>query len=407
MSTGPKCTVAQAVSEGLQEQIEQAVAGGLGELTVRDLLGFLLSTLGEAERRAFLQAVDGDKGNGTYPRSVKLGSIPVEMEVPRTRRGGFRPTFLPEPYQRAYPEEMANLMLGLLAAGRSANAVKAALRRVGVGASAHHLEAVSQGLIQEFDLRNTRPIDPDQIAIFFDGKYVEIRDGERLRPACIYTVAGLDCQGKKHILSCMLRLGRETAEDWKAVLRSLIERGLRRVLIVVHDDLPGLLPISSSLFPSADVQLCIVHMQRNVSNHLSKTDSAEFQCRLRTIKNAWDPNLAAAQFDDLCTRFAKAYPTFVHELRKKRTHYLAFLKYPESLRRSFSTTNVAEAINGEIERIRRNTGGYFHSDHDLKLKLSLAASYLENGTWHRVPNNVSPCLPQLNAIFHARYEQEL
>jgi hypothetical protein len=28
-------------------------------------------------------------------------------------------------------------------------------------------------------------------------------------------------------------------EDWKAVLRKLLERGLRRVFIVIHDDFPG------------------------------------------------------------------------------------------------------------------------------------------------------------------------
>jgi hypothetical protein len=48
-------------------------------------------------------------------------------------------------------------------------------------------------------------------------------------------------------------------------------------------------------------------------------------------------------------------------VRKKREHYLAFLKYPEYMRQSFSTTNVVEAVNGQLEIMRRNGGGYFHS----------------------------------------------
>src|SRR5262249_4258382 len=43
--------------------------------------------------------------------------------------------------------------------------------------------------------------------------------------------------------------GRENLEDWKRILRGLIERGLRRVMIVIHDDFSGLLPVTRSLFP--------------------------------------------------------------------------------------------------------------------------------------------------------------
>ena len=43
-------------------------------------------------------------------------------------------------------------------------------------------------------------------------------------------------------------------------------------------------------------------------------------------------------------------------------HYLAFLDYPDAIRRSLSTTNTVEAVNGQLERLRRNSGGYFQSD---------------------------------------------
>src|SRR5215831_8151052 len=122
---------------------------------------------------------------------------------------------------------------------------------------------VAAGFMEELELRNTRPLDPDCLALFFDGKYVEVRDGDRLKPTCIYLVIGLGRDGKKRVLACLAKSGRENLEDWKLILRSLLERGLRRVLIVVHDDFSGLLPITRSLFPGADVQLCVVHMQRN------------------------------------------------------------------------------------------------------------------------------------------------
>jgi putative transposase len=92
-------------------------------------------------------------------------------------------------------------------------------------------------------------------------------------------------------------------EDWKLVPRGLLERGLRRVLIVVQDDFSGLLPITKSLFPTADVQLCVVHMQRNAKNHLSKNDSAEFQQRWRALRSTWGEQVGITQFEELCQRF--------------------------------------------------------------------------------------------------------
>ena len=202
----------------------------------------------------------------------------------------------------------------------------------------------------------------------------------------------------------MARPGRENLEDWKLIQRGLIERGLRRVMIVIHDDFSGLLPITKSLFPYADVQLCVVHMQRNATTHLSKPDAIEFQQRWRAIKSCWDLELANGQFEELCDRFSKSNSTWIAELRKKREHYLAFLKYPEYMRKSFSTTNVVEAINGQLEIMRRNSGGYFHSEDTLKFKLGLAVSSLENGKWRTANKRVNEVLSQLNAMFQSRFE---
>ena len=175
-------------------------------------------------------------------------------------------------------------------------------------------------------------------------------------------------------------------------------------MIVIHDDFSGLLPITKSLFPHADVQLCVVHMQRNATTHLSKSDAIEFQQRWRAIKSCWNLEFANAQFQELCDRFSKSNPTWTAELRKKREHYLAFLKYPDYMRKSFSTTNVVEAINGQLEIMRRNSGGYFHSEDTLKFKLGLAISSLENGKWRTPNRRIHSALDQLNAMFQARFE---
>jgi putative transposase len=405
MATDPKSSVSPNASpQSLSPEIQQVLASGLGDFSLRELLSWLLSRVGQAERQAYLERVAHDKPNGFYDRSLQLGTIPLDIRVPRTRTGDFRPATLPTPYQRGYPEETQALLLGLLASARSVNAAKDALQKMGLSRSQQELESVATGLIEELDLRNSRPLDPDLLALFLDGKYVEFRDGDRLRPACIYVVVGLRRDGKKQVLTCLPRVGRENLEDWKFVLRNLIERGLRRVLLLVQDDFSGLLPIIQGLFPNTDIQLCAVHMQRNAKSHLSKADAGEFQQRWRAIKSSWNLEVANQQFEQLCERFAKNYSTFIAELRKKRLHYLAFLNYPENLRRSLSTTNVVEAMNGQLEIMRRNSGGYFHSQETLKLKLGLAVSSLEQGRWKTMSKNVAAVLHQFNAMFQSRFE---
>jgi len=406
MATDSKTSVTPStMPESVNSEIERVLQSGVGDLSLRELLGLMLSGLGVAERKAYLARSSADKANGFYERSLLVGSLPVELRVPRTRTGEFRPSSLPAHYSRGYPEESQALLLGLLASSRSLTAAREALRRMGLSSSERDLDTVAAGLIEELELRNTRPLGPDLLALFLDGKHIEVKDGDRLRPACIYVAIGLGRDGKKRVVSCLTRFGIENLEDWKKVLRSLAERGLRRVLLVVHDDFSGLRPVCQGLFPSADVQLCVVHMQRNAKSHLSKAEAAEFQQRWRTVKAAWNVDVGAHQFEELCDRFAASSPAFIAELRKKREHYLAFLKYPEPIRRSLSTTNTVEAVNGQLEILRRNSGGYFQSEDVLKLKLGMAVSSLENGRWSRSAATVEASLHQMNAIFERRFEE--
>jgi hypothetical protein len=41
---------------------------------------------------------------------------------------------------------------------------------MGLSSSPPELESVATGVIEELDLRNRRPLDPDLLALFLDGK---------------------------------------------------------------------------------------------------------------------------------------------------------------------------------------------------------------------------------------------
>jgi len=144
MSSDPKSNVSQnPLSVVLDKEIDRLVSLGLENFSVRELLGMLVSAAGQ-ERRLYLADASGDKGNGGYERSLNVGSIPVDVQVPRTRSGNFRPRTLPPPYQRGYSEEVQALLLGLLGSSRSLNAAKTALKKMGLGSCSEELDSVAR-----------------------------------------------------------------------------------------------------------------------------------------------------------------------------------------------------------------------------------------------------------------------
>src|SRR5881394_1764361 len=135
MATDPKPSVspnAASAPIALPPELEQALASGLGNYTLRELLGCMLSSVGVAERQAYLERMGEDKANGFYDRAVQVGSLPLEIRVPRTRAGDFRPASLPASYERGYREQVQNLLLGLLSSSRSLNSAKDALQKMGL-----------------------------------------------------------------------------------------------------------------------------------------------------------------------------------------------------------------------------------------------------------------------------------
>jgi hypothetical protein len=86
------------------------------------------------------------------------------------------------------------------------------------------------------ELVNTRPVDADLLAIVLDGKHVEVKDVDRLRAALRLFRRRSSSRRKEesprllHSLPVQRPPGMESRPSFSR------REGLRRVLIVVHDD---------------------------------------------------------------------------------------------------------------------------------------------------------------------------
>ena len=91
--------------------------------------------------------------------------------------------------------------------------------------------------------------------------------GGRVENAGVLVAIGVGTEGRREAIAVDEGM-REDAASWERFFRSMIERGLRGVGLVVGDRCAGLVSTVNSMPPNARYQRCMVRFMRNV---LSKT----------------------------------------------------------------------------------------------------------------------------------------
>ena len=377
----------------------------LENFSLQELLSQILNLLALLERKIYLQKNPSDKGNGFFPRSLNSGSINLSLLIPRTRKGNFRPFFLPEKWKRYSPADYRNLVFSFLISSKSIEAAKKAIRQLNAPVSKDFLDDLISELKYELELINNSSLDPDWFALIMDAKEVNLKVKNTVTKYTIFSVIGITLEGKKNFLLCEIFEGKENLEKWKTVLKKLLTRGIRRVLIVVHDDLPGLVNVTSSYFPQADIQLCTVHMLRNAQKYLPKKSYFKFKQIFKSIKHSFSEELGRSIYEELIEIAREGNPAFAERLNSRKEHYLAFLKYPLEVMSVVSSTNLAESVNRKIEDAELLSGGYFHSEENLKMRLGVVIRELRLGKWRKPNWKIKNISHVLKTIFEERFEK--
>jgi transposase-like protein len=359
------------------------------------------------ERQFHLEDHPSDRANGYAPkRTLKIGSTAVELERPRTREG-FYPALLPK-HQRYLPEAYQQLLRNILLGARSFSAARRTLQALGMGYSPEQVEQLLEELHQEAKSFFNRPLGPDWLCLFIDAKVIELKDEhQQVKKAVHFLIIGIGLDGKKEVLTASTFWGNEVLESWRKVLVDLKNRGLVRVLLLVTDDFSGLAQMLKSLFPSSDHQLCTVHLLRNAQRHLSLEDYALFRDAWREIQTASSLESAQTKFRAVLDRLRPNNKAWVEHLEKRTPNYLAFIKYPSPIHPQLRSTNLPEGLNNQIENLRRNAGGHFHSQREALIKMKLLTNQLYDYKWSRGNPTFLGHIGSLNQMFRQRFEAEL
>src|SRR5205085_11620392 len=92
-------------------------------------------------------------------------------------------------------------------------------------------------------------------------------------------------EGRKDVLG-LWTSGNEGAKFWLSVLTELKNRGVKDVLIACVDGLKGLPQAIESVFPEAQVQLCIVHLVRASLKYVSWKERKQVAADLKLVYRA-------------------------------------------------------------------------------------------------------------------------
>jgi len=224
------------VYESVKEEIfRKAVERVLGEIAlmgehpgIKRLFEETINQIMKSEREIYLKGNPGNKANGYYPRRLSEGSFCLDLNVPRDRKGNFRPYILPQPYQRA-GASYTDVLYSLIINGYSPSQLQRTLSELGLPYTQDEIKRIVEELRERLEDFKTRQLPSEVFALFIDGYHTDIKQSKKVRKACVYTVLGMDLQGQKDIYGFYEFFGSESKDGWLRVLNDLLDRGLQRV----------------------------------------------------------------------------------------------------------------------------------------------------------------------------------
>jgi|YNPBryunderm2012_1023409.scaffolds.fasta_scaffold22677_2 transposase-like protein len=398
----------QEDEEKMKEMGLEAILENISQINTREGIGIisamLLNALMKKERELYLKTSVENKANGYYDRKLACLFGNLDLAVPRDRKGEFRPAILPSEWQKT-DESFEDFINNLVLQSYSPNKIRALLSSMNLPYSVEQIEEIKEDLYLKAKEMKTKELPQDVFALFIDAYHTSIKDEDtnRVKKAVIYNAIGIDMEGKKGLYGYYVFFGSESKEDWLQILNDLINRGLKRVMLIVSDDFSGLVSAIKALFPNTDHQLCFIHMQRNIKRNMSKDDAKVFYDELESIKLIKDYDKAIIKFEDLCKRFERKYPLFMKLLQSKKELYFTYLKYPEQVRKHVYTTNIVENFNSRLEVTRVNNGGYFQSLKTTEVAIYVTINRIQTSKWKKPLPAVRAALYELKQMFNAKF----
>jgi putative transposase len=329
------------------------------------MLGFVAEQLMSLDVEALCNASrherTGDRANyrnGYRERSWETRAGTVDLKVPKLRKGSYFPEFL-EP-RRAAEKAMTAVIQEAYIQGVSTRSVDELVKAMGLtGISKSQVSRLCAEIDERVQAFLNRPLEGEWPYLWIDATYLKVRRGGRIVSVAAIVAVAVNTDGRREVLGIDV-MPSEAESFWSEFLRSLADRGLRGVKLIIADEHKGL-KVAADKVLGATIQRCRVHFMRNALACVGKKDKPIVTAALRTAFEADSKMAAKEKWGSLINAFEARYPKLAELMTRAEEDVLAYKAFPQAHWQQIHSTNPLERLNKEIKR-RTSVIGIFPNE---------------------------------------------
>jgi putative transposase len=322
--------------------------------------------------------------NGFRARKVQTAEGELQIDIPQVREAAetFASKLFPRTPKLLRTEPLKALVIGAFVRGLSMRDVDSLCEQAGLGKlSKSTASRICEELRERFEAFKHRSLyDVHLVALFLDATFISVRPSEPKEGVLV--AWGFTEEGERVLLSVTLGM-RESYEDWQALGRDLIARGLGAPMLIVADGAPGLIKAIEQCWPASDRQRCCVHRARNLYAKLPERERERVKhAYWQALDDAISASDAKQRLQALVDDLDKGGFTAAKCLADDLDALVVHLRYPPRHRRRWRSTNLLERSLGEVKRRTKVMGRFPGEESCLTLVwavLDLLITHQTNG----------------------------
>ncbi len=359
-----------ALDESAVSDLLDALRVGEGTDLVRELAQWALQALIDAEATAKIGANPWERSperithrNGSRPKVLSTKAGDLQLAIPKLRKGSFFPELL-EP-RRRIDQALYAVVMEAYVNGVSTRSVDDLVAAMGIdtGISKSEVSRICARLDERVGAFRSRAL--GHIAfpyVYLDATYINVRDDAlgQVVSRAVVIATGITTNGDREVLG--VDIGDSEDETfWTRFLRSLRDRGLSGVRLVISDAHAGLKASIRRCFTGSSWQRCRVHYTRNLLVTVPKAHVEFVAAAFRSVFALGTPEEVSARWDEVADTLTERFPKAAASMHDAKADVLAFTAFPRSHWRKIWSNNPLERLNKEVKR-RSNVVGIFPND---------------------------------------------
>ena len=383
---------------------------GLVQRLIKDVLENILEVeMGEHlgrdkyDRQTDIDQDDRNYRNGYSKKTLRSSFGDVDLDVPRDRKAEFEPQIIKK-YETVC-NELDKKIISLYAKGMSTRDIQAEVEDLyGITLSPSMISKITDKVIATATEWQNRMLDEIYPIVYLDAMYFKVRSNGKIVNKAVYICLGYTLEGYKDILGIWVDEA-EGAKFWLSICNDLKNRGVKKILIACMDGLKGLPQAIKTVFPTVDIQTCIVHQIRNSIKYIASKDKKAFMKDLKEVYKAPTEDLALAQLDNLKEKWGSNYGMVIDSWYNNWNNLDTFFKFSPQIRKLIYTTNVLEGFNRQVRKFTK-VRTIFPTDESLNKCVYLATMEIME-KWTQPIHKWGTTLAELSLYFEEQLKDEL